>query len=55
MREIYQDVPEKEMLSLIDFEGVDEFIAERAAQLGGCSPDEIPSGIPKTHWWWWLD
>lgn len=40
--------------NLADFDTgyVDELIRERGHE-GHLADDEIPRGIPRSHWWWW--
>ncbi len=50
--EIYKETSYKEFIDE-DFEETDADIKRVGEVEGGLSPDQIPQGIPLSHWWWW--
>lgn len=32
---------------------IDDALAEVAAEAGSATQEEVPSWVPRTHWWWW--
>ena len=50
--EIYKETSYKKFIDE-DFEETDAEIKRVGEVEGGLSPDQIPQGIPLSHWWWW--
>jgi hypothetical protein len=58
LRELYQDTQDeglrRRLKSDEDFSPEDiDFIINETAFMGIFPEDEIPVGIPRSHWWWW--
>jgi len=52
LQDLYAGTPlEAELPGLA--EQLDERLHERCAVEGFLKPEEIPEGMPKSHWWWW--
>lgn len=53
LKEMYKDTPLKELYYELDTEDLDDSIEMRAHKEGGLEEEQIPKGIPTSHWWWW--
>ena len=60
VKEIYQDTSFKEFYEgenpealILDTEDLDDSIEMKAHKEGYLKEDQIPKGIPTSHWWWW--
>jgi hypothetical protein len=40
-------------LGELELDRVDELLRERGQTEGLLPEDQIPEGIPRSHWWWW--
>lgn len=55
LKEIYQNTLFEEYLILLDTEDVDGYIEGRKDIKGYIPFEDIPKGIPPSHWWWYPD
>ena len=53
VKEMYKNTVLKEFYYELDTEDLDDSIEMRAYKEGYLKEDQIPKGIPATHWWWW--
>jgi hypothetical protein len=37
----------------VDLEELEGWMRARGESEGGLTDDEIPAGMPSSHWWWW--
>jgi hypothetical protein len=52
--DLYRGLAPPGVLEQVDTEEMDELLRHRGAWEGFLTPDEIPEGIPASHWWWRL-
>jgi hypothetical protein len=52
--DLYRGLAPPGLLEQVDTEEVDWLLRHRGATEGFLRPDEIPDGIPASHWWWHL-
>jgi hypothetical protein len=38
---------------LPELDELDDLLREEAPGQNGLGPDDVPAGIPPSHWWWW--
>ncbi|HEV7681139.1 MAG TPA: hypothetical protein VGO68_03380 [Pyrinomonadaceae bacterium] len=50
--ELYRDTPFAEFLPFVEMNNVDTAVRTQAAFEGYVRPEEIPAGLPVSHWWW---
>lgn len=50
---LYSGTSFAQYLADADLSDLDGLLRERGHQEGYLSTDEIPAGIPPSHWWWW--
>jgi len=50
-RELFREVA-PDIIEMIECRDLDEVIRARGHE-GHLEDDEIPSGVPVSHWWWW--
>ena len=53
LKEIYKNTSFEKFYYELDTEDLDDSIEMRAHKEGGLKEDQIPKGIPTSHWWWW--
>jgi hypothetical protein len=53
MAEWFVGGPLAERLGELELDSVDELLRERGRTEGLLAADQIPEGIPRSHWWWW--
>ena len=53
IKEMYQNTIFEVYFEDLDTEDVDEGMESRGQREGYLSTEEIPLGIPTSHWWWW--
>jgi hypothetical protein len=54
LMDLFDGIAPPGVLEGIDTEEVDEKLRHRGKWEGFLRPDEIPEGIPASHWWWRL-
>jgi hypothetical protein len=52
--ELYRETALAELLPEIDNAWLDEIMRETGVARGHFSREDVPAGMPPTHWWWWL-
>ncbi|MGF1490240.1 MAG: hypothetical protein ACFBSE_24380 [Prochloraceae cyanobacterium] len=54
LKELYQNTVFEQYFSEIDTEDdLDLILESKGKKEGPVSEEEIPDGIPSSHWWWW--
>ena len=53
LKEMYKNTLLEEFYYELDTEDLDDSIEMKAHKEGGLKEDQIPKGIPTSHWWWW--
>ena len=53
LKEMYKGTFLEQFYYELDTEDLDDSIEMRAHKEGGLKEDQIPKGIPTSHWWWW--
>jgi hypothetical protein len=59
LKELYQDTKDPELTICLDPSNEDfdpediDFIINEKAFSAPIAENEIPAGIPRSHWWWW--
>jgi hypothetical protein len=49
----YGDGPLADLLPELDLEDVDDDLRRRGRREGYLRDEDIPDGVPRSHWWWW--
>lgn len=50
--ELYRDSPFAEFLPMLELGDLDPALRRQAVFEGYVPPEQIPTGLPSTHWWW---
>ena len=53
LKEMYESTFFAQFYYELDTEDLDDSIEMRAHKEGGLKEEQIPKGIPTSHWWWW--
>ena len=56
LKEMYQNTVFEQYFYEINTEDdLDDILERKAKKEGGLAEEEIPTGIPSSHWWWWSE
>lgn len=53
--ELYEGTAYEGFPDLLEFDELDDLIRDRGRSNGRPRDEEVPTGIPRSHWWWFGD
>lgn len=53
LRNLYHDVFDPDWNFFLNCENLDDMLQQKGDFEGRLPEDQIPEGIPTSHWWWW--